>query len=322
MKILITGISGQDGVFLTKHLLSKHQDVEIIGVSRYINTSNFLNYAKIKNLNKHQKLEVKNLNLIKFSEVSDLIKNFMPDYVFNLSGPSSVYESIKNPFISEEINMIFKNLTLSLIEHRNFCHFFQASSSEMYGKNNSTTSLDEDAPFLPNSPYAVAKLENHELVKSYSKEYNWNIYSGIMFNHESEYRKNNYLIMKIINTAFEIKLGNSNSLTLGSLDVIRDWSYAGDIVKGIYLLTTKGGFNNYVLGSGTGTSIREVVKTAFDMLSLDYKEFIKIDKKLLRQNDPKVIISNPRRIQKELGWKATKNIEFIVEKIIKSKKAN
>lgn len=319
MKILITGITGQDGIFLTKHLLSKNANVEIIGVSRNSDTSNFLKFAKISSLANHQKLILRNINLLKLNEVSNFIKDFSPDYLFNLSGPSSVYESLKDPRISEEIKLIFNNLTSSLIEQRNFCRFFQASSSEMYG-NNEIKYLNEDVNFSPNSPYAMAKLENHKMVKSLNEKYSWNIYSGIMFNHESEYRKDSYLFMKIINSAYEIKLGNQKSLTLGSLDVIRDWSYAGDIAKGIYQLTTSGKFNNYVLGSGTGTSIKEVVKIVFELFELDYKSYIRVDENLLRPNDPKSIISDPQRIEKEIGWKTTKNIEYIINKIIDNKK--
>ena len=319
MKILITGITGQDGIFLTKHLLSKNANVEIIGVSRNSDTSNFLKFAKISSLANHQKLILRNINLLKLNEVSNFIKDFSPDYLFNLSGPSSVYESLKDPRISEEIKLIFNNLTSSLIEQRNFCRFFQASSSEMYG-NNEIKYLNEDVNFSPNSPYAMAKLENHKMVKSLNEKYSWNIYSGIMFNHESEYRKDSYLFMKIINSAYEIKLGNQKSLTLGSLDVIRDWSYAGDIAKGIYQLTTRGKFNNYVLGSGTGTSIKEVVKIVFELFELDYKSYIRVDENLLRPNDPKSIISDPQRIEKEIGWKTTKNIEYIINKIIDNKK--
>ena len=210
MKILITGITGQDGIFLTKHLLSKNANVEIIGISRNSDTSNFLKFAKISSLANHQKLILRNINLLKLNEVSNFIKDFSPDYLFNLSGPSSVYESLKDPRISEEIKLIFNNLTSSLIEQRNFCRFFQASSSEMYG-NNEIKYLNEDVNFSPNSPYAMAKLENHKMVKSLNEKYSWNIYSGIMFNHESEYRKDSYLFMKIINSAYEIKLSNQKS---------------------------------------------------------------------------------------------------------------
>ena len=190
----------------------------------------------------------------------------------------------------------------------------------MYGNHFAIKYLNEDVNFSPNSPYAIAKLENHKMVKSLNEKYSWNIYSGIMFNHESEYRKDSYLFMKIINSAYEIKLGNLKSLTLGSLDVIRDWSYAGDIAKGIYQLTTSGKFNNYVLGSGTGTSIKEVVKIVFELFELDYKSYIRVDENLLRPNDPKSIISDPQRIEKEIGWKTTKNIEYIINKIIDNKK--
>ena len=147
-----------------------------------------------------------NLDLLNSDNVDKLIKQYSPNTVYNLSGPSSVYESLKNPFIEEQIKIIFNNLTNILISSNNFCNFFQASSSEMFGNTN-TEILNENTDFSPNSPYALAKLNNHNLVKEYSSKYNWNIFSGIMFNHESRFRHENYLIMKIITTALQISSG-------------------------------------------------------------------------------------------------------------------
>ena len=140
-----------------------------------------------------------------------------------------------------------------------------------------------------------------------------------MFNHESEFRKNNYLFMKIINSAINIKKGKQNFLEIGSLDYIRDWSYAGDIADGIFQIATKGSEFSYVLGSGEGTSIGTVVETAFNFLDLDFENYLKIDSSILRPNDPKVIVSNPKKINNQLGWKTQFKVEDIIEKIIKSK---
>ena len=164
-------------------------------------------------------------------EVLEFIQFVNPDYVYNLTGPSSVYESIKTPDESiKKITTIFNNLTESLIKSKNFCNFFQSSSSEMFGNTNESI-LNENSNFKPNSPYATAKLINHESVINLNKTYDWPIVSGIMFNHESEFRTDNYLFPKIINSAIKIYFKKDDVLEIGSLDYKRDWSYAKDIVE-------------------------------------------------------------------------------------------
>ena len=312
MKILITGISGQDGVFLTRLINKKHTNFKIIGTSRNISKNNFI---KIVNQD-IQNLDIVNLELTNFEKVNKFINDYQPDIVFNLSGPSSVYESILNTNIENEIVTIFENLTKSLIENNNFCKFFQASSSEMYGLNNKEKMYSEKSLFLPNSPYAKGKLDNHKKVKELKDKYDWEIFSGIMFNHESEFRNSDYLFMKIINTALEIKNKNKKQLTIGSLNIVRDWSYAEDIVEGVYEIAMNGNSYDYILGSGIGTSINKVVDIIFSYFELDYKKFIKIDTSILRKNDPEIIISNPHKTKKEIGWTTSKKIEDFLPLII------
>lgn len=312
MKILITGISGQDGVFLTRLINKKHVNFRIIGTSRNISKKDFIQIAK----QDIQNLEIVNLELTNFKKVNKLIKDYEPDIVFNLSGPSSVYESILNSNIENEIVTIFENLTKSLIENNNFCKFFQASSSEMYGLNNEEKIYSEKSLFLPNSPYAKGKLDNHKKVKELKEKYNWEIFSGIMFNHESEFRNADYLFMKIINTAMEIKNRSKKHLTIGSLNIVRDWSYAEDIVEGVYEIVMNGKSYDYILGSGIGTSINQVVDIIFTYFELDYKKFTKIDTSILRKNDPEIIISNPHKTEKEIGWTTSKKIEDFLPLII------
>ena len=139
-----------------------------------------------------------------------------------------------------------------------------------------------------------------------------------MFNHESEYRKNDFLFMKIITTANKIKQKKESTLKLGSLDYCRDWSYAKDIVEGVMLLTQEGVEFDYVLGSGIGTSIEKLVDIIFNLFDLDYKNYVEVDSSILRTNDPKVIVSNPNKIYKELGWKTEHTLENFIEKIVKN----
>ena len=185
--ILITGITGQDGIFLTSLLLN-NSNKNIYGLSRSQNSKIF--YDRLGRINTFDKSRIKILNteLLDKKSVKKLLEEIKPEAIFNLSGPSSVNQSFENSNLSNEIKLIFENLTSSLIELNNFCFFFQSSSSEMFGKNHSKY-LNEESEMIPNSPYAAAKYDNHILCKKYSEEYEWKIVSGIMFNHESEFRK-------------------------------------------------------------------------------------------------------------------------------------
>ena len=319
MKILITGISGQDGIYLSRLLMEEHAKFHIIGVSRKLDRSQFIKKAKLEDLSITQIVDIVNCNLYNYESINKLVHDFRPDLVFNLSGPSSVYQSISNPDIENDIKKIFNNITSSLIENNNFCKFFQASTSEMYGINNAKEIYDENDSFTPNSPYASGKLYGHNKVLKLAKEYSWDIKSGILFNHESSFRDNNYLIMKIINAAISIKDGQIDHLTVGSLDYFRDWSHAKEIVAGIFQITTEGKSIDYVLGSGTGTSIRDVIKIVFEYFNLNYENYIKLNPDILRKDDPLKIIANPSKVYSEVGWSTKMNIENTLESIINEK---
>ncbi len=322
MKILITGISGQDGIFLTKVIKNSYPNFSILGTSRSMDVNNFLSKSKTNNLSKNQYINIVDVDLENPDEVDSLLKDLIPDYIYNLTGPSSVNKSLKNPELEFTITNIFNNLTNAAIKNQIFCNFYQASTSEMYGLNNKQKLYNENSEFIPNSPYASGKLTNHRKVKYLREKYSWNIFSGIMFNHESEYRKNDFLFMKIIKAAHKIKNGSKDKLKIGSLDYCRDWSYAEDIAEGIFSITTAGSDYDYVLGSGTGTSIKNLVDIIFKFFDLDYKEYVEVDKNILRKNDPQTIISDPTKIYKELGWKTTHNLEDLIEKTIKNVLSN
>tara|TARA_B100002019_G_C21265421_1_gene599137 strand:+ start:149 stop:1114 length:966 start_codon:yes stop_codon:yes gene_type:complete len=312
--ILITGITGQDGIFLTDLIIKKETKSNIVGISRSSSNKNFfkkLNY--LNNLSKNN-ISLVNLELNNPSEVANFIGDFKPDFVYNLTGPSSPSESIKNPETYKSIENIFENLTKALIKSENYCNFFQASSSEMYAENKD--SLDEDSEYLPKSPYAIYKYKNHLKIQNLKKKFDWNIYSGIMFNHESEFRDSKYLIMSLINSAIQISNGQKNSFKVGSLDYIRDWSFAGDVAEAIYKITNFGKESNYVIGSGNGHTIAKMIEILFSQLELNYEEYIKIDKSLIRKGDPIRIVSNPSRLINELSWKPKLSFEELVERCL------
>ena len=314
-KILITGITGQDGLFLTNHLINKYEKLKIVGTSRQDNHSIFYNNLLSLGVKNRADVSVYQIDLNDYNIAHNLISDFKPHYVYNLSGPSSVYESFSNVKNKKLITNIFDNLTSALIKSNNFARFFQASSSEMFSPN-CNEDLNENSEFLPNSPYALAKLDNHNKVISLNKKYDWNIYSGITFNHESEFRKQNYLIMKIITAAWKIKNNKGINLTIGSLDYTRDWSHAQDIVVAINLLTEKGASPDYVIGSGEGKKIKDILDYVFQKYNLDWTAFVQIDKNLLRDGDSKKIISDPRKIKNELNWETKITFEQMLDRCI------
>ncbi|MBC8298629.1 MAG: GDP-mannose 4,6-dehydratase [Pelagibacterales bacterium] len=317
--ILITGITGQDGIFLTSEILKEQEEYNIFGITRNPNNQCFFNNLNsISNIDK-TKIKLLSLDLTNFEKVNELIKEIRPSFVYNLSGPSSVYESLISPNkTSQTITNIFDNLTNSLIRESLFSNFFQASSSEMYGIEIDKP-LTESHSFSPKSPYAKAKLVNHKKVIKLSEDYNWKIFSGIMFNHESEFRKNEYLFMKIINEAIKIKDNKSDKLVLGSLDYVRDWSYAKDISKGIYKIANEGKASSYVLGSGKGRKIQNIVEIVFDYFNLNVDKYVTIDKSLIRKGDPTKIIANPSRIKEDLNWSTEVDFEDFIRICINSR---
>lgn len=319
-KVFITGITGQDGVFLTKQLLLNNKKIEIVGTSRSeFNKGLFLkklDYLEVPKDN-FQKIEFCNLDLKNKKDVFQALDYFKPNFVYNLSGPSSVYESIKIPSNKQDILYIFENLISTLIEQNNFCNFYQASSSEMFEE--SSNRLTEDSILKPNSPYAEAKLTIHKNIFELRELYSWNLFSGITFNHDSEFRKNKYLIMKIILNAIKIKNNKLNEFEVGSLDYIRDWSYSEDIVKAIELVCENGTQASYIIGRGEGNKIEDIINIVFSYLDLNWKQHIKINKNLLRKNDPVSIIANPERLKNEFRWNPEVSFKELILKILKYK---
>ena len=280
----------------------------------------FFIYKQFKTCNiNNEKVNLLNIDLNNLSETNNLIEKIKPDYIYNLTGPSSVYDSFNNPIETKHlITNIFENLTSSVIKYGLFPNFYQASSSEMFGMH-TIEKLTEESTFNPNSPYAEAKLENHKKVLELSHNYDWNIFSGIMFNHESQFREDKYLFMKIINGAINIKNKKLKKLTIGSLDYVRDWSYAGDISKAIYAIANKGISNTYVIGSGKGNSIKTVIEIVFDIFDLNLNKYIDVDDTLIRKGDPISIISNPKKIKEELNWSNSVSIEKLIQICVESR---
>ena len=322
-KHLITGITGQDGVFLTSHIINNKKDDLIYGFSRNENIKTFqkkLQHTLGNNLDINNVKIINNVDLLNEKDVAKLIKEIMPDYIYNLSGPSSVYKSMqKGDKTDKTIIKIFNNLIKPVINENLKCNFFQASSSEMFDA--SLSPLNEQSKFLPRSPYAEAKLYIHEDIQKIKNDYEVNISSGIMFNHESEFRDDEYLIMKIINSAISIEDKDINEFKVGSLELVRDWSHAKDIALAIYEINKEGASEDYVIGSGVGNNIETILEIVFTFFNLNWKDFVKIDNSLLREGDPLSIVSNPKKIKDRLNWKSMISLEETLIKCIEFKKS-
>jgi len=318
--ILVTGITGQDGKYLCKSLLNKEKEVKIYGVTRDLKQSNKfysdLEYIGCKNTHY---IELINLNLEDFDSVFKFIKDTKPNQIFNLTGPSSVYKSLNRSENTKNIiKLIFDNLINSLIKDSNFCKFFQASSSELFAKNTNYP-FSETSALSTNSPYGEAKLYCHNKCLELAINYDWQIVSGIMFNHESGFREESYLVSKIINTALNIKNKKTEILTLGSLDYTRDWLHAEDTVKAVVEICNNPKNSSYIIGSGEGNTIKELVKIIFSYFNLDYQKYVKIDPSFLREGDVLTIISNPAKLKKDYSWKNQYSFESMLEEIIEFK---
>ena len=188
----------------------------------------------------------------------------------------------------------------------------------MYGYD-SINPFDESSEFRPNSEYAKSKFQIHNKTLSLKEKYDWNIVSGIMFNHESEFRNNNFLIMRLIENVLEIKKGKNLNIKVPSLDIARDWTYAEEISNAAFQLTYNNLSGPYILGSGKCISLRDISSFLFDLVDLDYKNFVYENKSIMREGEPIKVLSNPKKIETEIGWKAKLDIFAIVEKMYKFK---
>ena len=312
----ITGITGQDGIFLTKKLLEENKNLHIYGSTRQTKNPNFYNKLSTICSFDNSRITLINIDLCDRNMVMNFLTDVRPAQIYNMSGPSSVYKSYKKPTKARyEIETIFDNLTKSLVKLKFFPKLFQASSSEMFGPLNHS-SLTEEDPLEPISPYAKAKLANHKKVDSLRQKYDWEIYSGILFNHESQFRNDNYLLKKIINSAKQISEKKEKKITLGSLDYQRDWTFAEDTVEAILKITNSNTKQDFVIGSGEIHSINEMANVVFEYFNLELEKYVHIDSNLLRTNDPIVVGSSPNKLIALTEWKKVTSFENMIYKTI------
>ena len=298
---LITGITGQDGAYLAQFLLEK--DYKVYGTFRRVSTPNFW---RLEYLGILKEIELIPFDLLDQSSISEAIDLANPDEVYNLAAQSFVGASFEQPVATGEITGL--GLTRILDTIRNSSRkikFYQASSSELYG-DVAEIPQDEDTPFRPKSPYAAAKLYAHWVTINYRQAYDLFAVCGILFNHESPLRGLEFVTRKITYNIALIKHGLANDIQLGNIKAKRDWGYAKDYVEAMWLMLQQEKPKDYVIATGENYSVEQFAEKAFNHVGLNYKDYIKIDKKFFRPTDVGLLLGNPKRAIKELGWNPKK----------------
>tara|TARA_B100000579_G_scaffold434656_1_gene456006 strand:- start:4257 stop:5297 length:1041 start_codon:yes stop_codon:yes gene_type:complete len=312
---LITGITGQDGYYLTKLLLEK--DYIVHGTVR--RTSN-INTDRIDPLiskySKEEKLFLHYSDLLDSSSLSSLINLIKPDEVYNLAAQSHVSVSFKNPIFTTQVGTLGSLSLMEAIRHSDKkIKFYQASSSEMYGGED-LVMLNEDSPLIPKSPYASSKIFAHHMAQIYRDSYDLFFVNGILFNHESPYRGETFVTKKITKAVGRIAQGLQSKLTLGNLDASRDWGFAGDYVEGMYLMMQHDTPQDWVLATGETHTVKEFLENAFEIVNLDWTKYVETSEKYLRPNEVDYLLGDSSKARSELNWKPKLDFKGLVELMV------
>ncbi len=292
---LITGINGQDGSYLAEHLLE--QGYKVFGLVRRTSIRNLERVAHIL-----EQIELLNGDLLDQNSLINAVAEAQPDEIYNLAAQSFVPASFSQPVLTGEFTALGVTRMLEAVRIVNpKIRFYQASSSEMFGKVQSVPQ-DEETKFHPRSPYGVAKLYGHWITVNFRESYGMYAVSGILFNHESPRRGTEFVTRKITLAAARIAVGLQKELKLGNLDARRDWGFTGDFVEAMRLMLQQEEPKDFVIGTGETHTVQDFVSAAFEHLGLDWKKHVVIDPKLVRPAEVDLLISNPRRAREELGW--------------------
>ncbi len=308
-RALITGITGQDGSYLAEFLLQ--QGYKVIGMVRRTSTVNF---DRIKHI--QDDIEVVQGDLLDQSSLIEILRDYRPQEVYNLAAQSFVPTSWKQPVLTGEFTALGVTRILEAVRNVDpTIRFYQASSSEMFGKVQEVPQT-EKTPFYPRSPYGVAKVYGHWITVNYRESYNLYACSGILFNHESPRRGLEFVTHKITHAVAKIKLGQAKDLHLGNLDSKRDWGYAGDYVRAMWLMLQPGQPDDYVVASGETHSVREFCELAFDHVGLKWEQYVVQDPAFMRPAEVDHLIGNPAKVSQVLGWKPSVSFPQLVQMMV------
>jgi GDPmannose 4,6-dehydratase len=305
-RALITGITGQDGSYLSEFLLSK--GYEVFGLVR---RTSILNFERIKHI--QDKVKLISGDLLDQNSLMNAIKESNPDEIYNLAAQSFVPASWKQPVFTGEATALGVARMLEAIRAVNpKIKFYQASSSEMFGKVREVPQT-EKTQFYPRSPYGVAKLYGHWITINYRESYNMFCCSGILFNHESSRRGLEFVTRKVTNTAAKITLGLASELRLGNLDAKRDWGFAGDYVKAMWLMLQQDEPEDYVIATGTTHSVKDLVQIAFDCVNLNWEDYVIVDPKFVRPAEVDLLLGDSTKAKDKLGWKPVVDFKSLIK---------
>jgi GDPmannose 4,6-dehydratase len=296
-KALITGITGQDGSYLAEFLLEKGYQVH--GMVRHASTENFSRISHIR-----ERITLHQADLLDQMSIIDTLREVRPDEVYNLAAMSFVPTSWQQPVLTSEFTAIGVTRMLEAIRLLNSkgIRFYQASSSEMFGKVQETPQR-ETTRFYPRSPYGVAKVYGYWMTVNYRESYGMYCCNGILFNHEGPRRGREFVTRKVTNSAARIKLGLQKDLKVGNLEARRDWGYAVDYVRAMWLMLQQETPDDYVVATGESHSVRELVETAFAHVGLDWHKYVVQDPALIRPAEVDHLVGDPSKAQQVLGWK-------------------
>ena len=306
---IITGITGQDGSYLAEFLLAK--SYEVVGMVRRSSTITFERIQHIQD-----DLTLIQGDLHDQSSLVDVIERYRPDEVYNLAAQSFVPTSWNQPVLTGEVTGLGVTRLLEAIRLVNpQTRFYQASSSEMFGKVREVPQT-ERTPFYPRSPYGVAKVYGHWITVNYRESYDLYAVSGILFNHESPRRGLEFVTRKISYGVARIKLGQAKELRLGNLDARRDWGYAGDYVEAMWSMLQRSTAEDFVIGTGQTHSVREFCEFAFNYVGLDYRDYVVQDPKFYRPAEVDMLVSDPRKANRDLEWRPQVNFEELIHLMV------
>jgi GDPmannose 4,6-dehydratase len=308
-KALITGITGQDGSYLAEFLLER--GYEVIGMVRRSSTINFHRIASIQD-----KVTLVPGDLLDQVSLIHLLEEHRPDEVYNLAAQSFVQTSWSQPVFTGEATALGVTRLLDairIVDPR--IRFYQASSSEMFGKVVEVPQT-EDTPFYPRSPYGVAKVYGHWITINYRESYNLHAVSGILFNHESPRRGLEFVTRKISHTVARIKRGLTNELRLGNLDARRDWGFAGDYIKAMWLMVQHDRPVDYVIATGETHSVEQFLDLAFSHVDLDWRQYVVQDPRFMRPAEVDLLVGDPGKAGRELGWEPAVTFPELVRMMV------
>ena len=309
MKALITGITGQDGSYLAELLLEK--GYQVFGMVRRSSTEKFDRIGHIRD-----KVHLRQADLLDQLSLIRLIEDCQPDEIYNLAAQSFVPTSWEQPMLTGEFNALGVTKWLEAIRLVNKkIKFYQASSSEMFGKVKEVPQ-NERTPFYPRSPYGVAKVYAHWITVNYRESYGMFAVSGILFNHESPRRGLEFVSRKITDGVAKIKTGLAKKLLLGNLDAKRDWGFAGDYVKAMWLMLQQKEPEDFVIATGKNHSVRELAQIAFERVGLDYERLVGVDPRFVRPAEVDILLGDSSSAQKRLGWEPKVSCEELIKMMV------